>query len=78
VQAATSRQAAADQAEAAAREAYRLARIGYDSGRTPLVELQATRALLSEAQSRALDARIARVTANATLARLAGHIPFAE
>jgi cobalt-zinc-cadmium efflux system outer membrane protein len=73
-----SRRIAADQAEAAAREAYRLARTGYDAGRTPLIELLATRRSLTEAQSRALEARIARMRAEATLARLAGRIPFAE
>lgn len=78
VQSSESRRAAADQAESAAREAYRLARTGYDAGRTPLIELLSTRRLLTEAQARALDARIARVRAEATLARLAGRIPFAE
>jgi len=39
--------------------------------------LSARRAL-TEAQSRALEARIARVQAEASLARLAGRIPFAE
>lgn len=78
MQASESRRTAADQAESAAREAYRLARIGYDAGRTPLIELLSTRRLFTEAQSRALDARIARVQAESSLARLAGRIPFAE
>lgn len=76
--AAESRLAASDQGERSAREAYRLARIGYESGRTPLFELQSTRRALIEAQLRSLDARVARVSAEATLARLSGRIPFIE
>lgn len=78
MQAAESRRTAADQAEAAAREAYRLARIGYEAGRSPLIELLSTRRMLTEAQSRALDARVARVATEASLARLAGRLPFVE
>jgi cobalt-zinc-cadmium efflux system outer membrane protein len=76
--AADSRLAASDQGERSASEAYRLARIGYESGRTPLFELQSTRRALVEAQLRSLDARVARVTAEAALARLAGRVPFIE
>jgi cobalt-zinc-cadmium efflux system outer membrane protein len=76
--AAESRRAAADQAEAAAREAYRLARVGYEAGRTPLIELLSTRRTLTEAHARALEARVARVASEASLARLAGRVPFAE
>jgi cobalt-zinc-cadmium efflux system outer membrane protein len=76
--AADSRLAASDQGEKFAREAYRLARIGYESGRTPLFELQSTRRALVEAQLRSLDARVARVSAEAALARLAGRVPFIE
>jgi cobalt-zinc-cadmium efflux system outer membrane protein len=76
--AAESRLRASDQGERSAREAYRLARIGYESGRTPLFELQSTRRALVEAQLRSLDARMARVAAQAALARLAGRIPFIE
>ncbi len=65
-------------AEAAANEAYRLARIGYDAGRSPLVELLSARRGLTEAQMRGLDARIARIRAEAILARLMGRIPFGE
>ena len=64
------------EAEAAANEAYRLGRIGYDAGRTPLVELLAARRNLTEAQMRGLDARVARIRAEASLARMAGRIPF--
>jgi cobalt-zinc-cadmium efflux system outer membrane protein len=76
--AAENRLKASDELESAAREAYRLARLGYDSGRTALIELLATRRALTDAQARALDARVARIQAEATLARLAGRIPFGE
>lgn len=69
---------AANQGAAAAREAYRLARIGYDAGRTPLFELLGTRRALTEAELRLLEARLERVRAHASLARLAGRIPFTE
>jgi len=69
---------AAAEAEAAANEAYRLGRIGYDAGRTPLVELLAARRGLTEAQMRGLDARMARIRAEASLARVMGRIPFGD
>jgi len=78
VSAAKSRLSASDQGEASAREAYRLARIGYDAGRTSLIELLITRRVLTEAQLRALDARVAGVRAVASLARLAGRVPFID
>jgi cobalt-zinc-cadmium efflux system outer membrane protein len=76
--AANARVAASTQAQAAAEEAYRLARIGYDAGRTPLVELLIARRNLTTSQSAALDARLARLNAEAALARLSGRIPFGE
>jgi len=76
--AAISRQEAAQKAEAAAREAYRLAHIGYEAGRTPLIELLSARRALTEAQGKTINARLARVTAQATLARLSGRVPFFE
>ena len=76
--AANARVAASAQAQSAADEAYRLARIGYDAGRTPLVELLLARRNVTTAQSAALDARLARLTAEAALARLSGRIPFGE
>jgi cobalt-zinc-cadmium efflux system outer membrane protein len=76
--AASSRLRASEQGEASAREAYRLARIGYDAGRTPLFELLGTRRALTDAQLRSLDARLARVQAEAALAELEGRIPFIE
>ncbi len=69
---------AAEETEAGAREAYRLARDGYESGRTPLTRLLDTRRDLTDAQMRSLDARFARVQAEASLARLQGRVPFGE
>ena len=66
----------ADAGEAASAEAYRLARIGYESGRLPLLELSSARRALAAARVRALDARLARVRAEADIARLTGRTPF--
>jgi cobalt-zinc-cadmium efflux system outer membrane protein len=76
--AADNRLRASEETESTAQEAYRLSRIGYDAGRTPLIELLATRRVLIDAQLRSLDARFARIQAEATLARLTGRIPFGE
>ncbi|MEO6184866.1 MAG: TolC family protein [Steroidobacteraceae bacterium] len=73
-----SRVAAADRGVSVTREAYRLARVGYEAGRTPLIELLATRRALTEAQLRVIDARLARVQIQASIARFSGRIPFAE
>lgn len=73
---ATARVEAASAGEAAAAEAYRLARIGYESGRLPLLELSSARRALAAARVRALDARLARVRAEADIARLTGRTPF--
>lgn len=69
---------AAAQSESAAGEAYRLGRIGYDAGKTSLIELLATRRALSEARALAIDARLARVRALAALAQADGRIAFGE
>jgi cobalt-zinc-cadmium efflux system outer membrane protein len=74
--AADARLKASMQAETAAAEAARLARIGYDSGRTPLIELLTARRNLTAVQAATLDARLARINAEAALARLFGRIPF--
>ncbi len=76
--AAVSRVSASQQSEAAAGEAYRLARVGYEFGKTPLVEVLNAQRALTEARRTTLDARVARVRAQATLARLAGRAPFGE
>lgn len=69
---------AAEQGEAAALDAYRLGRIGYDAGRTSLLELLAIRRLLSEAQERSIEARLERVRALAALSMAEGRIAFGE
>jgi cobalt-zinc-cadmium efflux system outer membrane protein len=69
---------AADSGVAAAGEAYRLARIGFDAGRISLLELRSTRAALNASRAAAVDARIARVLAEIDLAGLEGRVPFRE
>ncbi|CAN7310109.1 TolC family protein [Phenylobacterium sp. LjRoot219] len=67
---------AATAGEGAAAEAYRLARLGYEAGRLPLLELSSVRRALAAAQIRTLDARLAQVRAAAEIARLTGRTPF--
>jgi hypothetical protein len=55
--------AAASEGEQAAAEAYRMGRIGYESGKTPLMELLVVRRALIEARQLTIDARLARVRA---------------
>lgn len=74
--ASNSRTRAADSGVAAAEEAYRLARIGFDAGRISQLELRSTRAALIAAHNTTIDARVARVIAEADLARLEGRAPF--
>jgi len=69
---------ASRQSVAAAAEAYRLARIGYDAGRLPLSELLAARRDLIAARGRAVDTKLARVKALADLARAQGRMPFGD
>jgi cobalt-zinc-cadmium efflux system outer membrane protein len=74
--AARSRLLAAGQATMAADQTYRLARLGYEAGRTPLIEVLTARHNLTDAELRLLDSRVARIHAQAALARLSGRIPF--
>lgn len=74
--ASNSRARAADSGVAAAGEAYRLARIGFDAGRISQLELRSTRAALIAAHNMTIDARVARVIAEADLAALEGRAPF--
>jgi outer membrane protein, heavy metal efflux system len=74
--AADARVTASAQAQMASDEAYRLARVGYEAGRTPLVELLLARRSLTTAQATALDARVARIRAEAELDRLSARMPF--
>lgn len=69
---------ASSESEAAARKAYRLGRIGYDAGRTALIELLAIRRALTEAQLRASQARFERVQAQINLFHLVGRIAFED
>jgi cobalt-zinc-cadmium efflux system outer membrane protein len=68
------RLAAARQGETTAQEAYRLARIGYESGRLPLAELVAARRALAEAREQTIAAGVERISAQAAQARLSGAI----
>jgi cobalt-zinc-cadmium efflux system outer membrane protein len=72
VEAADTRAAAAMRTKATAEEAYRLARIAYEAGKSPLIELLDARHGLGAARSAALDAAAARLDARITLARLQG------
>lgn len=65
-------------AQATAEEAYRLTRIGYESGKIPLSEVLNARRALTDARSQALDARVERLNAEATLDRLQGVAPFGD
>ena len=78
VEASDKRLQAAEQGEAAASDAYRLGRVGYDAGKTALVELLAIRRALSEAKALTIEARFARVRALATLSMAEGRNVFGE
>ncbi len=72
VEAADARAAAARRTLATAEEGYRLARIAYEAGKSPLIELLAARHNLGVARGVILDAAAARLDARANLARLQG------
>lgn len=72
VEAADRRALAADRAMATAGEGYRLARIAYEAGKSPLIELLAARRNLGAARGGVLDAATARIETRANLARLQG------
>jgi cobalt-zinc-cadmium efflux system outer membrane protein len=69
---------AAEQGELAAMEAYRLGRLGYDAGKTSLLELLATRRALAEAQQRTIDSQLDRIRAIAALSTAEGRIAFGD
>lgn len=71
-EAADARAAAADRTLRTAQESYRLARIAYEAGKSPLIELLAARHGLGAARGVVLDAAAARFDARARLARLSG------
>jgi cobalt-zinc-cadmium efflux system outer membrane protein len=72
VEAADLRAVAAERAMATADEGYRLARIAYEAGKAPLIELLAARHNLGVARGSILDAAVARLDARILLARLSG------
>jgi cobalt-zinc-cadmium efflux system outer membrane protein len=72
VEAADQRAVAAERTLATAEEAYRLARVAYEAGKSPLIELLAARRNLGATRGVLLDAASARIDARANLARLQG------
>ncbi|MFK3890384.1 TolC family protein [Sphingomonas sp. NPDC079357] len=66
------RAAAAKRTMATAEETYRLARVAYEAGKSPLIELLNARHGLGAARAVVLDAAAARLEARATFARLSG------
>lgn len=78
IEAAQVRLDAALLAEHTAAEAYRLAQIGYQSGKSSLLELLSVRRSLGLARGATLDARLSRLQALASLARLSGRNVFGE
>ncbi|MCI3130999.1 TolC family protein [Phenylobacterium aquaticum] len=77
VDAARTRVAAATESETTAVEAFRLTRIAYEGGKSPLLELINARRSLAEARAQTIEAQLARLRAEAGLARLQGR-PFGD
>ncbi|MDZ4055251.1 MAG: TolC family protein [Phenylobacterium sp.] len=71
-QAAEARLSASKDGELAAREAYRLTRIGYEGGKLSLAELLVARRALTDARTQTIAAAVDRVNAQAALTRLSG------
>lgn len=69
---------AARQGEAAANEAYRLGKLGYESGKTSLIELLFIRRAFTDATLTTIDARMSLVNALAALAVAEGRIAFGD
>jgi outer membrane protein, heavy metal efflux system len=78
VSASEKRMQAAREGEAAASEAYRLGKIGYESGKTSLIELLLIRKALTDARLMTVDAKYSLVRALAILAASEGRIAFGE
>ncbi len=72
VDAALTRVSAATESETTAVEAYRLTQIAYEAGKAPLVELLNARRALADARAQTIEAQLARLRAEAGLARLQG------
>ena len=71
-EAADARVSASKRTLGTAEETYRLARIAYEAGKSPLLELLTARHGLGVARGVVLDAAAARLEARARLARLQG------
>lgn len=69
---------AAELGQAAGIEAYRLGRLGYEAGKTSLLELLAIRRALSEAKALTIEAQLARVRALVNLSLAEGRNVFGE
>jgi outer membrane protein, heavy metal efflux system len=78
VNASENRLNAARAGERAATEAYQLAKSGYESGKTPLIELLFIRKALTDAKLTTIDANFNLVKSLATLAAAQGRIAFGE
>lgn len=72
VEATQTRVSAAGESEEIAVEAYRLTRIAYEAGKSPLLELINARRSLTEARAQTIEAQLARLRAEAGLLRLQG------
>ncbi len=70
--AAATRVTAATEGESAAVEAFRLTQVAYEGGKSPLLELINARRSLAEARAQTIEAQLARLRAEAGLARLQG------
>ncbi len=78
VNASEKRMQAASLSEAAATEAYRLGKIGYESGKTSLTELLLIRKSLTDARLMTVDAKYSLVRALAILSASEGRIAFGD
>lgn len=78
IAAAETRVVAAREGETTAKEAYRLARVGYEAGKLPLVELVNARRALADARAQSIAAAVERIGAQAAQARLGGFAAFGE
>ena len=72
IEATQTRVNAAVEGETTAAEAFRLTRIAYEGGKSPLLELISARRALADARAQTIEAQLARLRAQAGLARLQG------
>lgn len=78
VNASDRRMSAAKQSEQAADQAYQLAKVGYEAGKTSLIELLLTRKSLTDAKLMTIETSYSLVSALANLAAAEGRIAFGE